>query len=326
MGAGGAANPAVTPPQVQGMEGLAQASQNGQEGAALPTNQPAATAETPIATPPANQNGGPPAAPAREQVKFSGVKEAVERVVARTTAARNKHEFKWQWNKGSANANKFKDEAVTPGRDIKVFGFVQADAPIIQTVHGLGKFFDSEAPIEVNGKPIAFIGDRTSFGEPRLVISPTQATWTWKAVTVSEDEAAWATHQGDEGNKGKLWKQVGGIVATFSMPRLVFLPSVVAQFVTETPRSAWEVHQFLNEISQADGATVEAEDVADLKKWLLTVGQEAGAEALALGMAPVVTTARVFEEWSFNHLNNYLGSKRQGESNVGTNGTQQSPY
>jgi hypothetical protein len=38
---------------------------------------------------------------------------------------------------------------------------------LIQTVHGLGKFFDSEAPIEVNGKPIAFIGDRTSFGEPR---------------------------------------------------------------------------------------------------------------------------------------------------------------
>jgi hypothetical protein len=53
----------------------------------------------------------------------------------------------------------------------------------------------------------------------------------------------------------------------------VFTPSVVAQFVTETPRSAWEVHQFLNEISQADGATVEAEDVADLKKWLLTVGR-----------------------------------------------------
>jgi hypothetical protein len=239
------------------MEGLAQASQNGQEYAALPTDQPAATnvAETPIATPQANQNGGPPAAPARKQVKLSGVKEAVERVVARTTAARNKHEFKWQWNEGSANTNKFKDEAVTPGRDIKVFGFVLADSPTIQTVHGLGKFFDSEAPIEVNGKPIAFIGDWTSFGEPRPVIPPTQATWTWKAVPVSEDEAAWATHQGDKGNKGKLWKQVGGIVATFQMPRLVFLPSIVAKFVIETSRSAWEVHQFLNEISQEDGAT-----------------------------------------------------------------------
>jgi hypothetical protein len=50
MGAGGAVNPAFTP-QVQGMEGLAQASQNEQEGAALPTNQPAATAETPTAHP-----------------------------------------------------------------------------------------------------------------------------------------------------------------------------------------------------------------------------------------------------------------------------------
>jgi hypothetical protein len=36
---------------------------------------------------------------------------------------------------------------------------VQDDSPVIQIIHGIGRFFDSEAPAEISGKPIAFIGD-----------------------------------------------------------------------------------------------------------------------------------------------------------------------
>lgn len=41
----------------------------------------------------------------------------------------------------------------------------------------------------------------------------------------------------------------------------------------------------------------------------MAVGQVAGAKALALSMAPVVTTIAVFEEWCFHHINSYLGEK-----------------
>jgi hypothetical protein len=52
------------------------------------------------------------------------------------------------------------------------------------------------------------------------------------------------------------------------------------------------------------------------------VGQTAGAKALALSMATVVTTAAVFEEWCYNHINGYLGAK---ESSQPIQGTQQAP-
>jgi hypothetical protein len=164
----------------------------------------------------------------------------------RATAQRTKNEFKWQWTDGNISAKKFKEEALSTGQGIKLYGFVQEDSPIIQTIHGLGKFFDSEAPTEVQGKPIAFIGDRTRFGEPRPVIPPVEATWNWKAVTVNEDTALWAAHQSIDGNEGKLWTNTGGLAAEISMPRLVFLPAVVASFVAQKPRTAWEVHQFLD--------------------------------------------------------------------------------
>jgi hypothetical protein len=140
------------------------------------------------------------------------------------------------------------------------------------------------------------------------VIPPPKATWEWKAATVSEDETAWAVHQAEELNKGKLWSH-GGLAAEITLPRLVYLPAVIAKFVIEKPRTAWEVHQHLNEMAIADDSLFEDGDVVNLKKWLLTVGQVAGAKALALSMAPVVTTVAVFEEWCFHHINSYLGEK-----------------
>jgi hypothetical protein len=83
------------------------------------------------------------------------------------------------------------------------------------------------------------------------------------------------------------------------MPHLVYLPSVVAKFVASKLRTAWEVHQFLDEQVQQDESAIVTEDVNDLKSWLLMVGQTARAKGPALKMDPVVTTATVFEEWVF---------------------------
>jgi hypothetical protein len=167
-----------------------------------------------------------------------GVTAAIERVIARSTVACIKNEFKWQWIGGSNESKKFKEEALTPGQGIKVYGFVREDSPIFQTVHGVGRFFDNEAPAKISGKPTAFIGDRTCFGEPRPVIPPPNAAWNWKATTVSEDETAWAVHQSEEQNKGKLWSR-GGLATELTLPWLVYLPSIVAKYATEQPRTAY---------------------------------------------------------------------------------------
>jgi hypothetical protein len=305
FGGGNPTQAAVTPPEVQGgtvnqdQGGLAQGSQNGQEGAALLTatnanNTPATPNQPTFAVP-------QPTAPIRETGETKGVLHAIDKVSNRSTPQRLK---------GTNNTKKFKEEALTHGQGIKIYGFVQEDLSIIQFIHGLGRFFDSEAPPEVQGKPIAFLGDRTRFGVPRPIIPPAESTWNRKTVTVNEDAAAWATHQSLDENEGKLWASAGGLAAEVSMPRLVYdLPSVVAKFVATKPRTACEVHQFLDEKVQQDDSDIVAEDVVDLKSWLLTVGQTAGAKGLALKMDPVVTTASVFEEWAFGHVNSYLGEK-----------------
>ena len=131
---------------------------------------------------------------------------------------------------------------------------------------------------------------------------------------MSEDETAWAVHQSEEQNKGKLWSH-GGLATELRLPRLVYLPSIVAKYATEQPHTAWEVHQYLNETVSAEESVVEETEVEKLKVWLLAVGQTAGAKALALSMAPVVTTAAVFEEWCFNHINSYLGEKVSNQAN-----------
>jgi hypothetical protein len=209
---------------------------------------------------------------------------------------------------------------------------VQEDSPIIQLIHGIGRFFDSEAPPEVSGKPLAFLGDRTRFGEPRPVIPPTESTWKWKNVTVSEDAAAWAVHQGEDDNKGKLWTQAGGLSSEVLMPRLVYLPSVVAKYAADSPKTAWELYQFIDELVVGDAPELTEEDVASIKQWLLTVGQTAGAKGLALNMGSVVTTSPVFQEWAFHHLNSYLGEKlepaqaQQAPSTTTPQGHQQSNF
>jgi hypothetical protein len=203
-GAGGAANPAVMP-QVEEVGQVKQASQN----------QPN------LATPAQATNGvTSPGAATRAQEELKGVQAAIDKLVERSTAARVKNELKWQWSGGATNYTKFEEEALTPGQGIKVYGFVQEDLPVIQVIHGLGRFFDNEAPEEISGKPIAFIGNRSRFGEPRPVIPPPKATWEWKAATVSDDKTAWAVHQAEEQNNGKLWSH-GGLAAEITLPRLV---------------------------------------------------------------------------------------------------------
>jgi hypothetical protein len=94
-GAGGAANPAVTP-QIEDGGQVEQASQN----------QPN------LATPVQATNGvTSPRAPTRAQEELKGVQAAIEKVIERSTAARVKNELKWQWSRGAANYSKFKEEA-----------------------------------------------------------------------------------------------------------------------------------------------------------------------------------------------------------------------
>jgi hypothetical protein len=94
--------------------------------------------------------------------------------------------------------------------------------------------------------------------------------------------------QESEDNKEKLLTQAGGLTSELMMPRLVYLPSVVAKIEAESSRTAWDLYQFVNNLIAQDSSHVADEDVANIKQWLLTVGQTVGAKGLALTIVSLV--------------------------------------
>lgn len=82
--------------------------------------------------------------------------------------------------------------------------------------------------------------------------------------------------------------QASGLTSELMMPRLVYIPSVVAKIEAESSRTAWDLYQFVDDLVVQDSSHVADEDVANIKQWLLTVGQTVGARGLALTIVSLV--------------------------------------
>lgn len=86
------------------------------------------------------------------------------------------HEFGWQRG-AEQNAAAYKKEALVPSSRLRIFAFVQANSPVLQFVHTLGKFFDIDTAPQLRGKVIAFVGDKRQYSARHPVVLPEQNTW-----------------------------------------------------------------------------------------------------------------------------------------------------
>mmetsp|Transcript_28917 Transcript_28917/g.61069 ORF Transcript_28917/g.61069 Transcript_28917/m.61069 type:complete len:140 (+) Transcript_28917:837-1256(+) len=101
----------------------------------------------------------------------------------------------------------------------------------IQAVHSMRTFLNFAHVGTLNGKAIAFLGDRTQFRTPMPVLLPVQKPWEWTAEKIAGDAAQFATHFGDEANKIKFWKSGGESESdNVSAPCLLSLPTRFLRF------------------------------------------------------------------------------------------------
>ena len=61
------------------------------------------------------------------------------------------------------------------------------------------------AALEMKGKAIGFVGDRTPYSQPLPVLLPPKYSWEWATVKCVMDAVAMKTHYGNLDSYGKLW-------------------------------------------------------------------------------------------------------------------------
>jgi hypothetical protein len=117
----------------------------------------------------------------------------------------------------------------------------------------------------MRGKILAFMGDRTEFGQPHPFQLPEINTWTWTEVSFCDNPVGMATFFDEEDNKFKLWERPGGLQSTQKLPRLIYLPSLVAKFCAMDQRTFWEVHSYVNTLINDE--IIDEEQGEFLKMW-----------------------------------------------------------
>jgi hypothetical protein len=80
------------------------------------------------------------------------------------------------------------------------FWLTQNKSPFIHTLHSPAKFFDLDAPTELQGKVIGFIEDRTAVSHPHPVALPERSIWEWKTAAMVDNASS--THRERKRNYG----------------------------------------------------------------------------------------------------------------------------
>jgi hypothetical protein len=118
-------------------------------------------------------------------------------------------EFRWQ-KLAAGDTAKFREEVLGPSAKPKVFGFLHSKSPFVHTLHSPARFFDLEAATELQGKVVAFVGDRTAVSQPHPVALPERNAWDWKTAAIVTDPILATTFFSMPGREKELWKPEGG--------------------------------------------------------------------------------------------------------------------
>ena len=202
---------------------------------------------------------------------------------------------------------------------------MKGKSPAIHMAHSIGSFFGlSGLANDVQGKQIVFVGDRVQGRQPLPFILPPQNAWTWARVRYVADGARCAEHYRDEDNKGKLWTTGAGEndLTEKQLPRLLALPTVVAEFVAKQGRSCLPhtMMAFINSHVDAGTAQVPAEKWDLLLDWGLAASQTApeGASLLNLGAPePALCQGEEFLEWCSQKLATAFGREPEVPRKLG---------
>ena len=206
-------------------------------------------------------------------------------------------------------------------QDFKAYLFVKQGSSFTTVMHSPMKFAAiSVATGHLQGRIIAFVGDRTPTREPTPILLPQRKTWEWVKETVSSDgPAMFKFYDDDPSRAGTLWKGEGGDGAKEEVhaPRLLSIPLWLLDRIRQEGRALMP-HEILRIVTNHVGevnTTAYADAWSTVASWCLLAGQvSTTGESLVSFSIEAITEVEdeYLGKWLEQRLDTTLGPRPQG--------------
>jgi hypothetical protein len=244
----------------------------------------------------------------------SALKNAFSKVIEAQSGDENKHDFNWQIGSGATRSADFKEEVLNTEK-ILAFGIVKSGSSTINVIHGLRKYYNGNVATDLRGKVLGRIGDWTHDATPYIIEMQPEATWKWEKISIATSVTAWTAFVNSPQNTGQPWapgETADPIEANVQLPRMIYLPPVVARFMCEgEPKTAHQMFTFVGEVVNKEGSNLTEVDATLLRYWCLAAGQiepgKTNSSSIAMKPEPVVHASPAFHQWAKRGLTVYLG-------------------
>jgi hypothetical protein len=225
-------------------------------------------------------------------------------------------ELEWQNRVGGdpTQAVAFKDQVLNQ-QAFRAFASMKGKSPAIHLAHSIGVFFGlSGMATDIQGKQVAFVGDRGNSRQPIPFVLPPQNLWTWARARYLANMVQFLQHYALDKNQDKLWAMGAGEadLTEILLPRLLSLPMIAAKFVVQQggsclPHTFWA---FLMDHIEGETSQVGQDKWQLILSWCLAASQVGadGSSILNLGAPePAICQDEEFLDWRKQCLTMTLG-------------------
>ena len=201
----------------------------------------------------------------------------------------------------ASQAREFREQ-VLKTESLAAFAFLRPGSAHIQILHAMGTFTDHAADEETSDKDFGFVGDkRDPFRQPTPVHIPEKA-WKWTTRKVVLDSTLLEMFYAIPANKSRLYQpQSKTGEQQVSVPRFILLPPMLVAFCSTTPRTPFDLHQFVTGHVTGDITDTTIQDWQLVLDWCIVASHHEAASittsTLALTFHPAPTHDDVFVKW-----------------------------
>ena len=282
-------------------------------------NQETAPSQQPPAS---NTHHTPAAAPTPPQPFFythvahsSGLGMAAARLAAEN-GLNSGQTLHWQSEVGGDNAKikSFRQE-VLQQLDLTAFAFMRPGSVYIQVLHSLATFAVQGGDEEMKGKDFGFVGDRTELIPRPSAVLIEDKVWKWVNKKVVLDIAPLEFYYAVPGNARKLWHpptRVGE--REVGVPRILLLPTAFLAYCVTSPRTPFELHQFVTTYATSATSEVTLAQCRLVMDWCIVAAHRDGSSTTTSALAHTFQTApshdEVFTQWLNKVVDTTLGPSR----------------
>jgi hypothetical protein len=193
--------------------------------------------------------------------------------------------------------------------DTTVFAFMHPGSVYIHLLHNLRLFTNQLGDLESVNTVFGFVGDSVKpFRHPAAVSVPDKL-WKWVSRKVDLDVTKLEEFYSVPENKRKFFhptsKKDEQLV---TVPRLLLLSPLLTAFCCETPRTPFELHQFVATMATDDTQPVSIDDCNTLFDWCITASHHETASPTSSVLATVLAQPPAFDDILHEWLHNIQAS------------------